>query len=269
MSAIANLLNPSPPGRPETESQQPSLFPSTSALRSVQTPPQSIPLESSRSRDASFRYRQRHKHRLAHLTAAADRVPALEATIDSLRAELAAVRGETPALQKTATHDPQHVAFDLFIGAKFGMYMTKAERLRGRARAVDLFARFAAGETALFQQASEEFRSGGLEGATEQMLLAESRGTWVMDSDEWVVEGGAIHENLCRENRLVAVLCALDGAEGATRRRGVGPKRCSRCGVLKNTGSRHARGVCSDGIPVSSPVPFDGVNAAVAAGRLY
>eukprot|EP00177_Eucheuma_denticulatum_P008705 GFKZ01015823.1.p1 GENE.GFKZ01015823.1~~GFKZ01015823.1.p1 ORF type:complete len:355 (-),score=22.16 GFKZ01015823.1:690-1754(-) len=43
---------------------------------------------------------------------------------------------------------------------------------------------------------------------------------------------------------------------GSPRRRGEGAKRCSRCNVVKVTGSGHGRSKCADGYSISSPVPF-------------
>lgn len=48
-----------------------------------------------------------------------------------------------------------------------------------------------------------------------------------------------------------------DAAEfGSPRRRGEGAKRCSRCNVVKVTGSGHGRSKCADGYSISSPVPY-------------
>lgn len=48
-----------------------------------------------------------------------------------------------------------------------------------------------------------------------------------------------------------------DAAEfGSPRRRGEGAKRCSRCNVIKVTGSGHGRSKCADGYSISSPVPY-------------
>lgn len=43
---------------------------------------------------------------------------------------------------------------------------------------------------------------------------------------------------------------------GYLKRRGEGAKRCSRCNVIKVTGSGHGRSKCADGYSISSPVPF-------------
>lgn len=40
------------------------------------------------------------------------------------------------------------------------------------------------------------------------------------------------------------------------RRRGDGAKRCSRCCMIKRTGSGHGRSKCDDGLSISSPVPY-------------
>lgn len=48
-----------------------------------------------------------------------------------------------------------------------------------------------------------------------------------------------------------------DAAEfGSPRRRGEGAKRCSRCNVVKVTGSGHGRSKCADGYSISSLVPY-------------
>lgn len=41
-----------------------------------------------------------------------------------------------------------------------------------------------------------------------------------------------------------------------SRRRGEGAKRCSRCNMIKFTGSGHGRSKCDDGYSISSKVPY-------------
>lgn len=58
-----------------------------------------------------------------------------------------------------------------------------------------------------------------------------------------------------RDGRFARLVQSVGECAGA-RSRGAGPKRCSRCGVLKRTGSGHPRGTCADGLPVSSRIPY-------------
>jgi hypothetical protein len=134
----------------------------------------------------------RNKRRVAALVAASERVPALEATVAGLRAELAEARGVTPRLatQVVVQRDAAPAALDSFISVKFAMYMTKAERRRGRAGAAELMSRFAADEAALLTRALKESQHGAMGEETERALLKSAQGSWGVQGRDWVMDSG-------------------------------------------------------------------------------
>ncbi|PXF48287.1 hypothetical protein BWQ96_01976 [Gracilariopsis chorda] len=86
-----------------------------------------------------------------------------------------------------------------------------------------------------------------------------------MDNIEAMLNPQVRLSDCARHSRRGAELECSDAARGVESelfdalgmgRRGDGAKRCSRCGVLKITGSGHGRSKCADGLGICSAVPF-------------